>query len=91
MNGDIMYRLAMQQITERHEQAARDQLAREAAKAARAQRRSGRGRHASAAPEAAALPAIPDFPHELFAAAEGDAVPAPRPETGRGRHARSGR
>jgi hypothetical protein len=91
MNGDIMYRLAMQQITERHEQAARDRLGREAAKAARAQRRSGRGRHASAAPEAAVLPAIPDFPHELFVAAARDAVPAPRSETGRGRHARSGR
>jgi hypothetical protein len=91
MNGDIMYRLAMQQITERHEQAARDQLGREAAKAARARRRSGRGRRASVAPEAAVLPAIPDFPHELFVGAARDAVPAPRPETGRGWHARSGR
>jgi hypothetical protein len=91
MNGDIMYRLAMQQITERHEQAARDRLGREAAKAARERRRSGRGRRASGAPEAAVLPAIPDFPHELFAGAARDAVPAPRPETGRGRPARSGR
>jgi hypothetical protein len=90
MNGDIMYRLAMQQMTERHEQAARGRLAREAAKAARARRRGGRGRHASVAPEATVLPAIPDFPHELFAGAARDAVPAPRTETGGGRHARSG-
>ena len=91
MNGDIMYQLAMQQIAERHEQAARDQLAREAAKAARERRRSGRGRRGAGTPEAAVLPAIPDFPHELFAGAARDAVPAPQPETGHGRHARTGR
>ena len=92
MNGDVMYHLAKLEIADRHEWAARQRLAREAAKAQRAQRKSGRGGRVSAGvPQPGALPAIPDFPHELLGAAARDAVPAQRPEAGRGGHARAGR
>jgi hypothetical protein len=92
MNGNVMYDLAMLEIADRHEWAARQRLARDAAKAQRAERKRGRGGRGSAGiPQPGALPAIPDFPHELLGAQARDAVPAQRPEAGRGRHARAGR
>jgi hypothetical protein len=89
MNGDVMYDLAMLEIADRHERAARQRLAREAAKAQRAQRKSGRV--SGGVPQPGALPAIPDFPHELLGAPARASVPAQRPEAGRSGHARAGR
>ena len=84
MHG-IMYEVAQQRIDDQRRAAAKDgeaRVSRAAAKARRARK---------AAVEPIATPAIPDYPHELFAA-----VPEPRresgqPEAGRGRHARAGR
>jgi hypothetical protein len=83
LNGNLMYEMARQRMAEQ----------------GRAARRSGeaRGRIAAALgrrarqtrPEAATLPAIPDYAHELLAA--GDSVPAQRPEEARGGSARTGR
>ena len=81
MNGNVMYEVARLRIADLHRTARQARLAREAAHARRARK---------AAPESIAMPVIPDFAEEMFAAT-GDTVPAPRPENPRGRHARSGR
>jgi hypothetical protein len=97
MNGIVMYDLAQLEIAERHQRAARSRLVRAAVRAKREQRaagprgrglggwlgRRGRGR-------AAAVPAIPDYAHEMFGPASA-AVPAPRTETVPGRSAGTGR
>jgi hypothetical protein len=90
MNGSIMYELAQQRIADQRRTAARDGEARVSRTAARARRARGK------AVEPAAIPAIPDYAHELLAAAARESVPAQRPEAGqpeagRGRHARAGR
>jgi hypothetical protein len=84
MNGNSMYEVARLRIAEQQ------RAARQAGEA-RQRRAAARGRHArKEAAEAVATPAIPDFADEMFDAGR-DAVPAPRREDGRGRHARSGR
>ena len=84
MNGNSMYEVARLRIAEQ-------QRAAQQAGEARQRRAAARGRHArKEATEAVATPAIPDFADEMFDAAR-DAVPAPRRENTRGRHARSGR
>jgi hypothetical protein len=85
MNGNLMYEVARQQIAERQ------RAARQAGQA-REQRAAARGRQAkNEKRELAAVPAIPDFADEMFHDAERGAVPAPRAEAGRGRHARTQR
>ena len=85
MNGDLMYEMAKQQMAERHRLAEQRQIARQARKS----RATARGRRVlDEVPEAVVMPVIPDFADEMFDAAR-KAVPAPRPEAGRGRHARS--
>jgi hypothetical protein len=85
MNGNLMYEVARQRIAEQQRSARRASQARE-------QRAAARGRHAkNQAPEEAALPAIPDFAHEMFDNAPRGTVPAPRTEGARGRHARTER
>ena len=83
MNGYVMYEVAKQRIAEQ-QRAARQ------ASESREQRATVRGRRArkERAQEIVA-PAIPDCAHEMFRAAARDAVPAPRREDTRGRHARS--
>ena len=92
---NIGYEVVRQQMAEQQRaarQAGETQRQRAAAREARLAQRAARGRHARArTPEEAVLPAIPDFPHELLGGAAGEAVPAPRPESARGRHARTGR
>jgi hypothetical protein len=84
MNGNSMYEVARLRIAEQ-------QRAAQQAGEARQRRAAARGRHARrGAAEVVATPAIPDFADEMFDAGR-DAVPAPRREDGRGRHARSGR
>jgi hypothetical protein len=84
MNGYVMYDMAKQRTAEKQRTAQRAREAREA-------RAAARGRHSrKEALEAVATPAIPDFADEMFDAGR-DAVPAPRREDERGRHARSGR
>jgi hypothetical protein len=82
VNGNLTYEVARQQMAERQ------RTAREAgeARARRAAARRGRQSRAGA-PDAAGLPAIPDFAHEMFKAAR-DVVPAPDAP---GRQARPGR
>jgi hypothetical protein len=80
MNGNVMYEVARLRIADLHRTAGQARLAREAARARRARKET---------PETIAMPVIPDFAEEMFTAA-GDAVPAPRQEAARGRHARSG-
>lgn len=76
MNGNLMYEIAKQRAAEQQ------RAAREAGRA-RSQRAAARGRHGKeGTPDAVAVPAIPDFPHEMFGLGTEDA---------RGRHARSGR
>ena len=89
MNG-IMYEVAQQRIADQRRAAAKNGEARVSRAAARARRARKQ------AAEPVAIPAIPDYAHELLAAASRDSVPAPRneaeqPEAGRGRHARAGR
>ena len=85
MYGHAMYEIAKQRIAEQQRAAEQQREVREA----RAQRAAARGRRGKKeTPETIAVPVIPDFAEEMFAAT-GDAVPAPRQE--RGRHARSGR
>ena len=74
MNGTLMYEMAKQRMTERNQAASRSL-------AVRAARDAARGRNK----DEVALPAIPDFAHELLAA-----IPGSRPEDPRGRHARAG-
>lgn len=82
MNGNLMYEVARQRMAEQR------RTAREAGEAGARRAAARRGRRARAeAPEAAGLPAIPDFAHEMFEAAR-DAVPAPGT---RGRPARASR
>jgi len=82
MYGNAMYEIAKLRIAEQQRAARQAGQARELRKAARARRAR------KEAPETIATPVIPDFAEEMFAA--GDAVPEPRPENTRGRHARSG-
>jgi hypothetical protein len=85
MNGNLMYEVARQRIAERQRSAQQAGQARE-------QRAAARGRHAKkGTPEPAAVPAIPDFAHEMFDDAARGAVPAARPESGRGAHERTQR
>ena len=84
MNGNLWYEVAKQRAAERHQaarQAGQVRAARAVARAARAADRAQR---------AVVGPAIPDYPHEMFAEL-GDAVPTPRQEDGRGRRARTSR
>lgn len=84
MNGSLMYEMARQRMAD-HQRAARNaSLARTARAAARERRAS------AAAAERIAVPAIPDFPAEMFESSR-SAVPAPREEETGGRRARSGR
>jgi hypothetical protein len=79
MNGNLMYEMARQRIAEQQRAARLASEAREMRSAAR--RRQPR--------ETVAVPAIPDFAHEMFTSAQ-DAVPEPQREAAGGRHARSG-
>jgi hypothetical protein len=82
MNGNLMYEMARQRIAEQ-------QRAARLATEARRQRSEGRQRRGrEQAQETVATPAIPDFAHEMFAAAQD--VPEPRAESSGGRRARSG-
>lgn len=90
MHDSIMYEVARQRIADQRIAAVKDGEAR----TVRALARSRRARRAAG--EAIATPLIPDYAHELLAAAARDSVPVPRqeavrPEAGRGRHARAGR
>ena len=82
MNGNVMYEVAKLRIADMHRTARQARAAHDAREAARSRRAR------KEAPETVAIPVIPDFAEEMFAA--GDAVPEPRPENTRGRHARSG-
>jgi hypothetical protein len=84
MNGNLMYELARQRAEDRQRDARQAGQAREARAAARAQRGRDRAQQASVGP------AIPDYAHEMFAELP-DAVPAPRQQDRRGRHARPSR
>jgi hypothetical protein len=90
MHDSIMYEVARQRIADQQRAAVKNGKA-------RTLRALGRGRRARrAADEAIATPLIPDYAHELLAAAARDSVPAQRPEevrleAGRGRHVRAGR
>ena len=88
MHGSIMYEVARQRIADQRRAAVKDGEARASRAAARAARAARRARNRAAEP--VAMPAIPDYAHELLAAAARDTVPAPRREAGRGR-ARAGR
>jgi hypothetical protein len=84
MNGNLWYEVAKQGAADRQ------RAARQAGDARRA-RAAGRARRArEREQESLVTPAIPDYPHEMFAEA-GDGVPGPRPGAGRGRQARAGR
>jgi hypothetical protein len=87
MQGSAMYEMAKLRVAEQQEAAQRARQARGRRAEARAARRARK-----AAPETITVPAIPDFAHEMFAAAR-DAVPAPRSEqeTTRGGRARTSR
>lgn len=90
MHDSIMYEVARQRIADQQRAAVKNGEAR----TLRALGRSRRARRA--ADEAIATPLIPDYAHELLAAAARDSVPAQRPEgvrleAGRGRHVRAGR
>jgi len=78
MDGYAMYEVARERIAEQQRGARQAREARAQRAAARAARRAKK--------EAIAAPVIPDFAHEMFDVAR-DAVPAPRQEAGRGRHA----
>jgi hypothetical protein len=78
MDGYAMYEVARERIAEQQRGARQAREARAQRAAARAARRAKK--------EALAAPVIPDFAHEMFDVAR-DAVPAPRQEAGRGRHA----
>jgi len=78
MDGYAMYEVARERIAEQQRGARQAREARAQRAAARAARRAKK--------EALAAPVIPDFAHEMFDVAR-DAVPAPRHEAGRGRHA----
>jgi hypothetical protein len=84
MNGNLMYEMTRQRINEKQQSARKSGEARSRIAAALGRR----GRRAE--PEAA-VPAIPDFAHELLKAGARDGVPSQRQETARGRHARTGR
>jgi hypothetical protein len=83
LNGNLMYEMARQRMAEQGRSARQAGEARGRIAAAL----SRRGRRPR--PEAATLPAIPDYAHELLAA--GDTVPAQRHEAAPGRSARTGR
>jgi hypothetical protein len=81
MDGYAMYEVARERIAQQQRDAGQAREARAQRAAVRAARRAKKG-----AREAIATPVIPDFAHEMFDVAR-DAVPAPRQEAGRGRHA----
>jgi hypothetical protein len=78
MHGSIMYEVARQRIADQRRAAVKDGEARISRAAARARR-------ARKQETEQVVPAIPDYAHELLAAAAQDTVPAPRQEQGRGR------
>jgi hypothetical protein len=78
-----MYEVARLRIADMHRAARQARAAHDAREVARSRRAR------KEAPETVAVPVIPDFAEEMFAAT-GDAVPEPRQENTRGRHARSG-
>jgi hypothetical protein len=81
MYGNAMYEVARQRVAEQQRDARHAREAREQRAAVRAGRRAKKE-----ARRAIATPVIPDFAHEMFDEAR-DAVPAPRQEARRGRHA----
>jgi hypothetical protein len=81
MDGYAMYEVARERIAQQQRDAGQAREARAQRAAVRAARRAKKG-----AREAIATPVIPDFAHEMFDVAR-DAVPGPRQEAGRGRHA----
>ena len=81
MYGNAMYEVARQRVAEQQRAARQAGEARQQRAAARASRRAKKG-----TPDTITAPVIPDFAHEMFDAAR-DAVPAPRREHPRGRHA----
>ena len=81
MYGNAMYEVARQRVAEQQRDARTARQAREQRAALRASRRAKKE-----AREAIATPVIPDFAHEMFNEAR-EAVPAPRREVRRGRHA----
>ena len=86
MYGSIMYEVAQQRIADQRRAAVKDGEARVSRAAARRARRAKKE-----ATEPIAMPVIPDYAHELLAAATRETVPAQRQEAGRGWHARAGR
>jgi len=84
MNGNLWYEVAKQGTADRQRAARQAGEARQARSAARARRASEREQ------KSLVTPAIPDYPHEMFAEARGG-LPAPRQEAGRGRQAPAGR
>lgn len=84
MNGNLMYEVARERIADQRRVARQAGVAREL-------RAIARGRHArDEAQKAIATPVIPDFAEQMFDSALG-AVPTPRQEAARGRHARTSR
>jgi hypothetical protein len=87
MYGYLAYEVAKQRMAEQQRAARQAREVREV----RRLRAAARGRHGrDEAAEAIATPLIPDFADQMFGAAL-DAVPAPRREAARGRHARTNR
>jgi hypothetical protein len=84
MYGNAMYEVARQRVAEQQRDARQARQAREQRAAVRAGRRAKNAK--KEARETIATPVIPDFAHEMFDEAR-DAVPAPRQEARRGRHA----
>jgi hypothetical protein len=84
MNGNLWYEVAKQGAADRRRAAQQAGDARQARAAGRARRAREREQ------EPLVTPAIPDYPHEMFAEARGG-VPAQRQEAGRGRQAPAGR
>lgn len=83
MHG-IMYEVARQRIADQRRAAVKDGEGRVSRAAARARRAKNK------AAEPITIPAIPDYAHELLAAAARETAPAQRQDAGRGR-ARAGR
>ena len=78
MNGNLWYEAARQRVADKQRDARQASEARQARAAARARRASDR------AQESPVTPAIPDYPHEMFAE-------MPRQEAAHGRRSQSSR
>ena len=85
MNGNALYEVARQRVADQQRAARQAGQAHERRAAVRAARRARKETQ-----ETIAVPAIPDFAHEMFGTARGT-VPAPREEAPRGRHAGTNR